>query len=118
MLLASQFQGFCRDLHSECVDHLVRAVAPAGLRPILQIEFELHRRLDAGNPNPGNIGADFNRLGLNFWDHVEAENARNPNRKAVSFPLPVRARCVSFVPVTRARLWRPAGSPRTSVAGG
>ena len=42
----------------------------------------MHRRLDVGNPNPGNIGADFNRLGLSFWDQAIAENARNPNRKA------------------------------------
>jgi hypothetical protein len=82
VLLASQFQGFCRDLHTECTDHLVRAVAPASLQPILRLEFELHRRLDVGNPNPGNIGADYNRLGLNFWGRVEAEHARNPSRKA------------------------------------
>src|SRR5436190_15301576 len=63
VLLASQFQGFCRDLHEECVDHLARAVTPASFRRLLQTEFELHRRLDVGNPSPGNIGADFNRLG-------------------------------------------------------
>lgn len=27
VLLASQFQGFCRDLHSECVDHVLSVVA-------------------------------------------------------------------------------------------
>ena len=27
-LLSSHFQGFCRDLHSECVDHIV-ALVPA-----------------------------------------------------------------------------------------
>jgi hypothetical protein len=25
------------------------------------------RRLDAGNPNPGNIGSDFNRFDFTFW---------------------------------------------------
>jgi hypothetical protein len=29
VLLASQFQGFSRDLHTECVDHLMGALAPA-----------------------------------------------------------------------------------------
>ena len=29
-LLSSQFQGFCRDLHSECIDHIV-AIVPAQL---------------------------------------------------------------------------------------
>src|SRR4051794_33029319 len=30
MLPSSQFQGFCRDLHSECVDAFVAGVTPAG----------------------------------------------------------------------------------------
>ena len=33
-LLSSHFQGFCRDLHSECVDHIV-AIVPAQLRGFL-----------------------------------------------------------------------------------
>jgi len=28
MLLASQFQGFCRDLHTECVEHILGVLAP------------------------------------------------------------------------------------------
>ncbi len=32
MLLSSQFQGFCRDLHSEAVDHIIRSVTPVSLR--------------------------------------------------------------------------------------
>src|SRR5258707_10492954 len=70
VLLASHFQGFCRDLHSECVDFLAGAVTPARLRLPLRNEFSLNRKLDRGNPNPGNIGADFNRFGLNFWPEV------------------------------------------------
>ena len=66
MLLSSQFQGFCRDLHSEAVDHIARSVTPIPLRAVLRAEFTLHRKLDRGNPNPGNIGSDFNRLGLRF----------------------------------------------------
>src|SRR5947209_5971913 len=60
MLLSSQFQGFCRDLHSECVDHLLASV-PDPLRTVFRSQFIAGRKLDAGNPNPGNIGADFNR---------------------------------------------------------
>jgi hypothetical protein len=36
-------------------------------------------RLD--NPNPGNIGSDFNRLQLPFWAMVDIEHVRNPQRK-------------------------------------
>lgn len=36
VLLSSQFQGFCRDLHSECVDYIAEAVTPAALQDILR----------------------------------------------------------------------------------
>lgn len=82
MLLSSQFQGFCRDLHSEAVDHIARSVTPNSLRVVLRAEFTLHRKLDRGNPNPGNIGSDFNRLGLAFWDQVRALSRWNNRRIA------------------------------------
>lgn len=81
MLLSSQFQGFCRDLHSKCVDVIVVGLTPVVLHPTLHSEFMLHRKLDRGNPNAGNIGADFNRLGLVFWDIVEGDDVRNHQRK-------------------------------------
>ena len=80
MLLSSQFQGYCRDLHSESIDHMVRLVAPVSLQAVLRAEFTLHRKLDRGNPNPGNIGSDFNRLGLKFLDQVRAQSRRNQSR--------------------------------------
>lgn len=81
MLLSSQFQGFCRDLHSECVGSLAGAVAPSLLQGIPKVEFVQNRKLDTGNPNPGNIGSDFNRLGLNLWNRVTAHDARNTDRR-------------------------------------
>lgn len=80
MLLAAQFQGFCRDLHSEAVDHLVRHVKPVAFQHALRTELVMGRKLDAGNPNAGNIGADFNRLGLKFWPTVHAHDARTAQR--------------------------------------
>jgi hypothetical protein len=41
----------------------------------------LGRKLDTGNANPGNIGADFNRFGLAFWPVVDAAHTRNARRK-------------------------------------
>ena len=83
LLLSSQFQGFCRDLHTECVDHIVSAVDPAILRNVLRIEFTFSRKLDKGNPNPGNIGSDFTRLGLlSFWSDVQSDDARNRDRQS------------------------------------
>jgi hypothetical protein len=82
VLLASQFQGFCRDLHSECVDYLVRALAPPPtLETVLRYEFTLNRKLDLGNPNPGNIGADFSRLGIEFWKEVDVDSSLNRKRQ-------------------------------------
>ena len=81
VLLSAQFQGFCRDLHSECGDTLIRlAVQPAWQRAV-ESELLWNRKLDRGNPNPGNLGADFNRLGIGFWRLVEARHARNTYRK-------------------------------------
>jgi hypothetical protein len=81
VLLASKFQAFCRDLHSESVDFLVRAVSPAVLQSVLRAEFLLDRSLDRGNANPSTIGSDFNRLGVEFWKQVYSDHPRNDRRK-------------------------------------
>jgi hypothetical protein len=81
VLLASQFQGFCRDLHSECVDYLVATVTPAALQPVLRAEFTWGRQLDRGNEQPGSIGTDFNRFGVAFWTQVEGFDSRNAGRR-------------------------------------
>jgi hypothetical protein len=81
VLLASQFQGYCRDLHSECVDHLVNSLTPVALQPIVRDEFTRNRQLDRGNAQPGSLGADFGRLGVDFWAQVDAQDTRNPDRK-------------------------------------
>ena len=79
-VLSSHFQGFCRDLHSECVDHIV-AIAPAQLRAFLRVEFIWNRTLGRGNPHPGAIGSDFNRLGVDLWTEVYALDSRNQRRR-------------------------------------
>jgi hypothetical protein len=86
MLISSQFQGYCRDLHSECVDILTAHVEIPGVSPIvlqntLQREFLGKRKLDFGNPNPSAISEDFSRLGVQFWTEVRAFDRRNPERQ-------------------------------------
>ncbi len=80
ILLASQFQGFCRDLHSESAAYLIDAIQPLTMRPIVRAEITRDRKLDRGNASPGNLGSDFNRLGLDFWDEVRTMNAKNSSR--------------------------------------
>jgi hypothetical protein len=83
MLLASQFQGFCRDLHGDCVGRLVASVVSPVLQAAYRRNLLFGRKLDTGNPNSGNIGSDFNRLGLSFCPAVEADHPRNRQRGRV-----------------------------------
>lgn len=83
VLLSSQFQAFCRDPHTEGVGHLAYAIRPAVYRHVIQMEFLLNRKIDRGNPNPGNLGADFNRLGFDLWMQTVAADARNSQRRQI-----------------------------------
>src|SRR5438105_5495917 len=57
VLLSSQFQRFCRDLHTEAADYLVSTITPPRLQSTLREALTHGRKLEIGNPNPGNIGA-------------------------------------------------------------
>jgi hypothetical protein len=76
VLLSSQFQKFCRDLHSEAADYIA-STTPFMIRRIVLLRFTEGRKLDTGNPNPGNLGSDFNRFGLKFWDEISLANPKN-----------------------------------------
>ena len=81
VLLSSEFQGFCRELHSECADRLVDTVAPIALRSVLRAQCAYGRKLDRGNPDEGNLGTDFNRYVLDFWPAVLASDPTHAARK-------------------------------------
>jgi hypothetical protein len=83
LLLSSHFQGFCRDLHTECTRTAARALPSADLQALVVDTLLRGRKLDTGNPNSGNIGADFNRFGLTFWPSVDAAHPRNVRRKTL-----------------------------------
>jgi hypothetical protein len=73
MLLASQFQGFCRELQTECATHCLNVIAPPpALQNLVQTEFTRGRQLDRGNAQPSSLGADFGRLDIDFWDELAA----------------------------------------------
>jgi hypothetical protein len=82
VLLSSQFQGFCRELHTECVDYFLQGIPGGVLRTALRDVLLQHRRLSSGNPNPGNIGEDYNRFGLSFWATVRTLDRRNQARQS------------------------------------
>jgi hypothetical protein len=81
LLLSAHFQGFCRDLHTEAAEYLARWLTASTFQDVVRNLFSSNRRLDTGNPNPGNLGHDFNRLGLRFWDDVIALSPRNAARR-------------------------------------
>jgi hypothetical protein len=55
---------------------------PTPLKFIVLNEFRRGRQLDQRNAQPGSIGADFGRLGIDFWAEVEACDPRHTVRKA------------------------------------
>jgi hypothetical protein len=81
VLLSSQFQRFCRDLHSDAADFLASQVSYAPLAPVLKASLSLGRRLDSGNPNPLNIGSDFSRFGIDVWALARQRDARTVRRR-------------------------------------
>jgi hypothetical protein len=83
MLLASQFQGFCRDLHSECVDHILGVISPpTALARLVRAEFTRGRQLDRGNAQSSSLGADFGRLGIDLWDELASHDPASPSWRA------------------------------------
>ena len=81
VLLSSQFQGFCRDLYAECLDTLVPSLQPSMLQPALRLFLERDLKLMFGNPTPGNIGADFGRIGIDFWPEIQVIDAQSRLRQ-------------------------------------
>ena len=76
VMLSSQFQAYCRDLHTECVAMLALEAGPPTLQSMFRIAMMRDRKLDHGNPNPGNIGADYGRFDIGFWHEVQRLEAR------------------------------------------
>ena len=77
LLLSAHFQGFCRDLYTECTTIIVSKVR-AALQVLIQAQFTAHRRLDHGNPNIQNLREDFQRFG--FTLDLAAADPANPAR--------------------------------------
>ena len=82
VLVASQFQGFCRDLHTECAGELMTFInPPTVVRHLVQYGFIQGRQLDSKNAQPASIGSDFALLGIKFWQEVYNHHPQNQSRK-------------------------------------
>jgi hypothetical protein len=71
LLLSAHFQGFCRDLHTECAQ-IIASKVRASLEILFQSQFSARRELDRGNANFGNIVKDFNRFGFSLKPELDA----------------------------------------------
>jgi hypothetical protein len=72
--LAAEFQGFCRDLHNDCIEAFIATLGLSDQRLELIIStqnMESGRRLDSGNANRDAIAQDFSRFGLEIWLELE-----------------------------------------------
>jgi hypothetical protein len=63
LLLSAHFQGFCRNLYTECTQIWIEAI-PTGLKATAQAQCSAHLALEKGNPTYDNIKRDFNRFGF------------------------------------------------------
>lgn len=77
MIVAAQFQGFCRDVHSETVNELTVGLVPPHFRYMIGFDLMWGRQLDRGNAQPSSIGTDFNRLGLSIWNVLAARSNKS-----------------------------------------
>src|SRR5436305_10946578 len=77
LLLSAHFQGFCRDLYTECAQIVVLRVR-ATLRVLIQGQFTAGLALDHGNPNVNNIKKDFERF--DFTLDLSGADPANPLR--------------------------------------
>lgn len=85
MHLSAHFQGFCRDLYTECSQVCFLAV-PAGMEFLVQKQFTASLALEKGNPSHENLVKDFSRFGfvLNFTAaHVADHLANRPRITAL-----------------------------------
>jgi hypothetical protein len=119
MLLSAHFQACCRDLHTEAVEATLASTTPSSLHPVLRDALLKGRQLDRGNPNPGNLGADFWRLGLALWATLRGLNPRNEPRRLLLEDLTLCRNAIAHqdwstvsrrIALRRVRAWRSACS--------
>lgn len=85
LLLSAHFQGYCRDLYSECASIIAFRIR-ATMRVLVQRQFDANRLLDHGNPSLDVLKKDFNRFGftLDMAAHDPANHARLAHLKQLN----------------------------------
>jgi hypothetical protein len=81
LLLAAQFQLYCRNLHGEAAGIATGHVQPARVREIMMGLFVGRRQLDRGNAHPAALTADFRLLDVDLWPELVQRDRRNHQRQ-------------------------------------
>lgn len=78
--LVAEFQGYCRDLHDEAVDHVVGClgVTDPGLLALTRAAYIRNRDLSTGNPTWNALKNDFGRLEMRFQAEMDARFTTAP----------------------------------------
>ncbi|MDY3552869.1 hypothetical protein R5W24_001958 [Gemmata sp. JC717] len=79
MLLSAHWQGYCRDLHTECVQ-IVAAATPPAMQLMVQRQCLADRQLDGANPSYETIRRDFERFDFDLTPILDV-NPANPRRR-------------------------------------
>lgn len=113
--LASEFQGFARDLHDEAADVFAEWAAPdnGAVRNVVHGRMTESRQLDRGNAQPGSLGSDFGRLGLELWPALNRRNSRTPIHQATSAKLNDLRNAIAHDQIATVEELRRAGYPVT-----
>jgi hypothetical protein len=85
LVLASEFQGFARELHDEAAEFLASSMARGDLRyfEIARNNLTAKRELDSVNAKPSSINTDFKRLGISdLWAEIERSNPAGAHWRA------------------------------------
>jgi hypothetical protein len=74
IVLASEFQGFTRELRDEAAGILASAIAKGNLAHFTIIRNSLlaNRAIDRGNARVDTLNEDFNRLGVDIWKDISS----------------------------------------------
>ena len=113
MLLSGHFQGFCRDLYTEC-SQVITSAAPVNLQLALQSQLATEVKLDSGNPTVEAIRKDFERFGFMLDFNVNHANGPrlthlgqlNKWRNAVAHQKPVPPAGVPPLTLAAVQGWR------------
>lgn len=74
LLLSSHFQGFCRELYTECTQVFAISLS-AAMQPTIQAQFSAELKVNGLNPTAENIRKDFERFAFQINFDADPKNA-------------------------------------------